>query len=112
MAAPWVAAAAGLSAITVNPDILWLCILHTTHPLLPSALRTSQHGIVQKGFPQTLTQREEMVMEKRDRIRISSRTRSPIVFPLQMSHIELEVASIDIAESKIARGRRGYVERM
>ena len=57
LAAPWVAAAAGLSAITVNPDILWLCILHTTHLLNPhySPLPYApHHGIVQKGFPQTL----------------------------------------------------------
>ena len=50
LAAPWVAAAAGLSAITVNPDILWLCILHTTHLLLPSALRTSPWHCA-KGLP-------------------------------------------------------------
>ena len=70
MAAPWVAAAAGLSAITVNPDILWLCILHTTHLLLPSALRTSPWHCAKGLPPNTDSGRgreggREMVMEKR-----------------------------------------------
>ena len=66
LAAPWVAAAAaGLSAITVNPDILWLCILHTSHPLLASALRNSPRHCAKGLPPNTDSGRGEMVMEKR-----------------------------------------------
>ena len=88
LAAPWAAAAAGLSAITVNPDILWLCILHTSHPLKPSALRISPQHCA-KGLPPKLTQPKEGDEVDGDGettswtlLRISSRT-NPNVFSLQ-----------------------------